>query len=407
MKGRKRSSKSKEPKEEIEFKPPVNWTEEEDRILIEKAAENKCKNWNAVASCIEGRTAIQCSARFKRIQPGIIKGAWTEKEDKQLLDLYKDYGKNWSLISKSMATRTGKQIRDRFLNGLDKNLIKDKFTPEEDEKIIKHFNVYGSSWCKIAKKIKGRTGDMVKNRFYSSLKKVIQEGKGRKLLGKKRKKDKKPKEDKPKPVASENTAKKQPSIQVIPNNIVIEHTEVNTGASDNTEANDKNNYYYSSNAINKVKFNCEIIKEDMKKIEKNEAPVTQNIKEPYQLFKKNSAKLIKMPNSYDRSNTNQNEENDYYISEKKIKKPLPILHYRNDIGTEIDFIGGKFGRNNLYSQSSYLIPAKTEQLRGLIFDYVNNGNKKDNLMAQMEILKEIKADTHEKLRALNLSNKNL
>lgn len=392
MKGRKRSSKRKEPLDTIELKPSMNWTEEEDRILIEKATENNGKNWSAVASCFEGRTAIQCSARFKRIQPGIIKGAWTENEDKQLLDLYKHYGKNWSLISKTMVTRTGKQIRDRFLNALDKNLIKDKFIPEEDEKIIKFYKVYGTSWCKIAKKIKGRTGDMIKNRFYSSLKKVIQEGKGKKrFIGNKRKRHKKLKEEN----SNDKSIKALITHQVVPahNALAIEHTEFNTGASDNTEANDKDN------RNNTVNFTLETVKQDNnKKGDKNEVSI---IKEPYQLFRKNSSKFIRMP-----SNTTSNEENDnYYISEKKIKKPIPVLHYRNDFGTEIDFIGRKFGRKELYSQSSYIIPSKEEQLRGLIIDYVNNGNKKDNLMVQLAILKDIKADTQEKLLALNLSNK--
>ena len=149
---------------------PNIWSPEEDAILIAKSKEYGYKNWAAVASFIKGRSAIQCNARYKRIQPGLIKGAWTPEEDQELLRLYKYYGKNWSNISKSMPQRTGKQIRDRFLNALDDNLKKDKFSIEEDRKVVKWYKVYGNAWCRIAKKIKGRTGDMVKNRFYSSLK---------------------------------------------------------------------------------------------------------------------------------------------------------------------------------------------------------------------------------------------
>ena len=137
-------------------KKPSIWSEEEDKILIEKSKEYGYKNWATVASFIPGRSAIQCSARYKRIQPGLIKGAWTPEEDQELLRLYRYYGKNWSHISKSMPHRTGKQIRDRFLNALDDNLKKDKFTKEEDRKVVKWYKVYGNSWCRIAKKIKGR-----------------------------------------------------------------------------------------------------------------------------------------------------------------------------------------------------------------------------------------------------------
>ena len=108
-------------------KKPSIWSKEEDDILIVKAKDFGYKNWASVAAFIPGRSAIQCSARYKRIQPGLIKGAWTEEEDKQLLRLYNYYGKNWSCISKSMPQRTRKQIRDKFLNALDNKLKKESF----------------------------------------------------------------------------------------------------------------------------------------------------------------------------------------------------------------------------------------------------------------------------------------
>ena len=156
-----------------EISKPSFWTKEEDDILMEKAQEYNYKNWNAIANFIPGRTSIQCSARYRRIRPGLIKGAWDKEEDAKLLMLYEKYGKNWAAISKEMPHRTGKQIRDRFLNSLDTKFERGKFTEEEDQIIIKYYKIYGNSWAKIAKKLKTRTGDMVKNRFYSSLKKTI------------------------------------------------------------------------------------------------------------------------------------------------------------------------------------------------------------------------------------------
>ena len=166
----KKENKKTKPKE---IKKPSFWTKEEDKILMDKAQEFNYKNWNAIADFIPGRTSIQCSARYRRIRPGLIKGAWDKEEDTKLLALYKKYGKNWAAISKEMPQRTGKQIRDRFLNSLDTKFSRGKFTEEEDQAIIKYFKIYGNSWAKIAKKLKTRTGDMVKNRFYSSLKKTI------------------------------------------------------------------------------------------------------------------------------------------------------------------------------------------------------------------------------------------
>jgi hypothetical protein len=157
----------------IKTKTVNNWTKDEDKILLKRAREFNYKNWKEVASFLPGRSDIQCSARYKRIRPGIIKGTWTAEEDNNLLNLLKTFGKNWSLISKYMPSRSGKQIRDRFLNTLDPSINRDKFTKEEDMRIVEFFLKNGPAWSKISGNFYGRTGDMIKNRFYSSLKRKI------------------------------------------------------------------------------------------------------------------------------------------------------------------------------------------------------------------------------------------
>ena len=169
-----------------EIKKPNFWTEEEDKILKEKAKEFNFKNWKSISNFIPGKNPIQCSARFRRIRPGLIKGAWGKEEDSKLISLYEKYGRNWAAISKEMPQRTGKQIRDRFLNSLDTRYKRGKFSEEEDKMILKYHKIYGNQWAKIAKKIKERTGDMIKNRFYSSLQKDNKNNKS--FLKKKRKK---------------------------------------------------------------------------------------------------------------------------------------------------------------------------------------------------------------------------
>ena len=46
--------------------------------------------------------------------------------------LFNKYGKNWASISREMPWRTGKQIRDRYLNVLDSRLNKEKFTMKKE-----------------------------------------------------------------------------------------------------------------------------------------------------------------------------------------------------------------------------------------------------------------------------------
>ena len=155
------------------IKKVVTWSKEEDDILLELAEKYSYRHWKAISENLEGRTPIQCSARYKRIRPGLTKGAWTVEEDKNVFDLIKKFGKNWSLLAKYMPSRSGKQIRDRFLNTLDPNINKDKFTPDEDKKLIQLYTKYGTSWSKLSNYFPGRTGDMIKNRFYSCLRKKI------------------------------------------------------------------------------------------------------------------------------------------------------------------------------------------------------------------------------------------
>ena len=143
----------------------IPWTKEDDKLLLMSAKQNNEKNWKKVASSFKGRTSIQCSSRYHRIRPGLTKGHFSREEDLKLISLYKIYGKKWNLIAKEMKNRTGKQVRDRFLNSLAPGVNKKKFTIEEDKKIIKYYKIYGKSWSTIAKYINGRTGDMIKNRF--------------------------------------------------------------------------------------------------------------------------------------------------------------------------------------------------------------------------------------------------
>lgn len=150
-----------------------NWTKEEDIALLEAAEKNNYKCWKKIADHLPGRSAIQCSARFKRIKPGIIKGAWTKEEDDKLLELVSQLGTNWALISNYMGSRSGKQVRDRFLNTLNPNLNRNKFSAEEDDLILKLYKDLGCKWSQIANSFVNRTGDMIKNRFYSSLRKNV------------------------------------------------------------------------------------------------------------------------------------------------------------------------------------------------------------------------------------------
>ena len=146
------------------------WEKSEDQLLIEAVKKNNYKNWKEISKHVPGRSSTQCSQRWRRIQPYKSREPWTKDEDKELLELVKNYGKNWSLIASNLDGRTGKQVRERYLNCLNPDINREKFTEEEDEKIVAFYKQNGAKWKVLSSILKGRTENMVKNRFYSFLK---------------------------------------------------------------------------------------------------------------------------------------------------------------------------------------------------------------------------------------------
>lgn len=61
------------------------------------------------------------------------------------------------MISSLMNDRTGKQIRDRYLNKLKPDIKTDNWTQEEDDDLVKYYHEIGNKWSKIAVHLPGRT----------------------------------------------------------------------------------------------------------------------------------------------------------------------------------------------------------------------------------------------------------
>lgn len=111
------------------------------------------------------------------IERKVRRHAWKREEDELLLNLIAEHGHHWATISRKMGgTRTGKQIRDRYLNKLVPGINNDKnWSFEEDQKLLKLYYVHGNKWCNIARELPGRTETMVKNRFYGRFKCHLEE----------------------------------------------------------------------------------------------------------------------------------------------------------------------------------------------------------------------------------------
>ena len=129
---------------------------------------------------IQSRTTIGSSPLFsspnrstpRRRRDGTPRKAlpkiWTTKEDCRLTQLVQSSAQptKWSDIALLMEDRTGKQCRERYLNHLTPKLRVEEWSPQEDFVLCNLFVRVGSKWALMAKVLKGRTDNNIKNRFH-------------------------------------------------------------------------------------------------------------------------------------------------------------------------------------------------------------------------------------------------
>jgi hypothetical protein len=150
------------------------WTKAEDEQLRLAVQELGEKHWTAIAVRVPARTPIQCLHRWtKTLKPGLVKGPWNRQEDEQMIAWVQLHGTNdWAGCSAQVSGRSAKQCRERWTNTLDPNIKKGFWSEEEDEVIFREYRARGPKWTEIAKLLPGRPENAIKNRFYSTIRKV-------------------------------------------------------------------------------------------------------------------------------------------------------------------------------------------------------------------------------------------
>jgi hypothetical protein len=151
------------------------WTQDEDELLRVAMRGLKGKPyWRDIAQIVKGRTAIQCLHRWNKVlKPGLVKGNWTSEEDQELINWVQIHGPTkWAKCGAKIVTRNGKQCFDRWTNSLDPNIKKGDWDADENSLIFSLYGQFGPKWADISKLMPGRTENSVKNRFYSTVRRM-------------------------------------------------------------------------------------------------------------------------------------------------------------------------------------------------------------------------------------------
>ena len=122
----------------------ANWSKEEDAIVVEVVSRSKDKPftaWSELAHCIPGRSGKSIRDRWiNHLNPALVHAPFTAEDDHALWKAYKEYGKRWVEISGKVFqnTRSENQIKNRWYSAAFKKFIAKEYGPNALSEVLEN-----------------------------------------------------------------------------------------------------------------------------------------------------------------------------------------------------------------------------------------------------------------------------
>jgi hypothetical protein len=126
-----------------------------------------------------GKTPEQCLSKLSEVQTsGTLRaGVWSADEDILLSSLIKAAKLRWGQIASTLNTeihhsvrvRTGKQCKERWSNHLNPDINRSEWSAKEELVLLELYRDLGNRWCVISKELPTRTESNIKNKIKSLL----------------------------------------------------------------------------------------------------------------------------------------------------------------------------------------------------------------------------------------------
>ncbi|KAL6950785.1 hypothetical protein ACO0QE_000066 [Hanseniaspora vineae] len=113
---------------------------------------------------------------YSYLDPTLRRGRWTPEEDELLLKAYAKHGQHWALIAKDVPRRNLDQCSKRYHEALDPKKSQGRLRPwseEEDLQLISRIQEYGTKWKSISMGMEGRPSLTCRNRWRKILTSVV------------------------------------------------------------------------------------------------------------------------------------------------------------------------------------------------------------------------------------------